>query len=150
MHLLRAEKGYLIVGQDTDGTQTPFDLGLGAMVSKKKADFLGRRSLARSDTARPGRKQLVGLRPEDPKEVLPEGGQIVAEVKSRPPMAMLGHVTSSYWSPTLGRGIALGLVAGGHERLGQQLYVPLASGRAVPVTVADGCVFDPEGERLRG
>jgi sarcosine oxidase subunit alpha len=149
MHVLRAEKGYVIVGQDTDGTQTPDDLGLGAMVSKNKADFLGKRSLGRADTARAGRKQLVGLLAEDPKEVLPEGAQIVAEVKTRPPIEMLGHVTSSYWSPNLGRGIALAVVKGGRERIDRRLQVPLPDGRAVPVTVTRPGFLDPEGERLR-
>jgi sarcosine oxidase subunit alpha len=61
MHVLRAEKGFIIVGQETDGTVTPYDLGMDWIVSQKKADFLGKRSLSRPDTARAGRKQLVGL-----------------------------------------------------------------------------------------
>ena len=101
MHVLRAEKGFIIVGQETDGTVTPQDLGMGWIVSKKKKDFLGKRSLARADTARADRKQLVGLLTENPSEVIPEGGQIVAELKDKPPMAMLGHVTSSYYSPNV-------------------------------------------------
>ena len=77
MHVLRAEKGYIIVGQDTDGSMTPYDLGMGGLVAKSK-DFLGKRSLTRSDTAKAGRKQLVGLLSDDPSIVLPEGSQIVA------------------------------------------------------------------------
>ena len=99
MHVLRAEKGFIIVGQETDGTVTPQDLGMDWIVSKQKKDFLGKRSLTRADTARADRKQLVGLLTENPSEVIPEGGQIVAELKDKPPMAMLGHVTSSYYSP---------------------------------------------------
>src|SRR6266699_1823067 len=83
MHVLRAEKGYVIVGQETDGSVTPIDLGLGALASSDK-DFLGRRSLARSHTARADRKQLVGLLPEDPQEILPEGAQLVAELGGAP------------------------------------------------------------------
>ena len=103
--VLRAEKGYIIVGQDTDGSVTPYDLGMGGLVAKSK-DFLGKRSLTRSDTAKEGRKQFVGLLTEDDQFVLPEGAQIVAKdtqvstVEWTPaPVPMLGHVTSSYYSP---------------------------------------------------
>ena len=78
MHLLRAEKGFIIVGQDTDGTMTPIDLQMDWIVSKKKYDFIGKRSLYRSDTMREDRKQLVGLLTDDPKVVLEEGAQIVS------------------------------------------------------------------------
>ena len=77
MHVLRAEKGYPIIGQDTDGTVTPQDLGMDWVVSKVKPDFMGKRSFARLDTARPDRKQLVGLLPLDPEALLPEGSQLV-------------------------------------------------------------------------
>ena len=77
MHLLRAEKGFIIVGQDTDATMTPIDLQMDWIVSKKKYDFIGKRSLYRSDTIRDDRKQLVGLLTENPEEVLEEGAQIV-------------------------------------------------------------------------
>ncbi|MBX6321152.1 MAG: sarcosine oxidase subunit alpha family protein [Rhodospirillaceae bacterium] len=149
MHVLRAEKGYIIVGQDTDGTVTPYDLGMGWIVSRKKKDFLGKRSLSRPDTARPDRKHLVGLLTENPSEVLPEGGQIVAELKPRPPMAMIGHVTSSYWSPNLGRSIALALVKNGRNRMGETVHVPLVD-RTIPAKVVEPRFFDPEGKRLHG
>jgi len=148
MHVLRAEKGYIIVGQETDGTVTPYDLGLGTLVSKTK-DFLGRRSLSRADTAREGRKQLVGLLTENPREVLPEGAQIVAEPKPQPPMAMIGHVTSSYFSPVLNRSIALALVKNGRNRLGETVHVPLLD-KTVRATVTKPAFFDPEGTRLHG
>ena len=109
MHLLRAEKGFIIVGQDTDGTMTPVDLQMDWIVSKKKYDFIGKRSLYRSDTIREDRKQLIGLVTENPKEVLEEGAQIVLDA-SKSPVEMLGHVTSSYYSPNLEKSIALGVV----------------------------------------
>ncbi|MAG95738.1 MAG: sarcosine oxidase subunit alpha family protein [Alphaproteobacteria bacterium] len=149
MHVLRAEKGYVIVGQDTDGTVTPQDLGLGAMVALKKPDFIGRRSLHRADTTRPDRKQLVGLLPENPEEVLPEGAQIVAELRDRPPMAMIGHVTSSYYSANLGRSFALALVASGRDRMGQTVHLPLP-GHVARADVTDSIFIDREGSRLRG
>jgi sarcosine oxidase subunit alpha len=150
MHVLRAEKGYPIIGQDTDGTVTPQDLGMAWVVSKKKDDFVGKRSFARPENMRPDRKQLVGLLPVDPTVLLPEGGQLV-EVESlpQPPVPMLGHITSSYRSVALGRTFALALVRSGRERIGQTLYVPLGDA-LVPVTVSDSVLFDKEGSRRDG
>ncbi|NUS68075.1 MAG: sarcosine oxidase subunit alpha [Ensifer adhaerens] len=149
MHVLRAEKGYIIVGQDTDGTLTPDDAGLSWAVSKKKPDFVGIRGLKRPDLVKDGRKQLVGLLTKDPKVVLEEGAQIVADPNQPKPMTMLGHVTSSYWSANCGRSIALAMVAGGRERVGQTLYVPMAD-RTIAVEVSDMVFFDKEGGRLHG
>ncbi|MGW0778821.1 sarcosine oxidase subunit alpha family protein [Streptomyces sp. NPDC002835] len=150
MHVLRAEKGYPIVGQDTDGTVTPQDLGMSWVVSKKKPDFIGKRSHARADTHRPDRKHLVGLLPEDPGTFLPEGTHLVADsVLPAPPVPMLGHVTSSYHSAALGRTFALALVKGGRDRIGERLYAPVGD-RLVPVTVASPVLYDPEGARRDG
>ena len=147
--LLRAEKGHFVVGEETDGTVTPVDLGLDWIISKKKRDFIGKRSLSRPDCMRADRKQLVGLMSEEPQEVLPVGGQIVAELKRRPPMAMIGHVTSSYYSPTLGRSIALALVKGGRRRHGEQVHVPLDN-KTLRATITEPRFYDVEGTRLGG
>jgi sarcosine oxidase subunit alpha len=149
MHVLRAEKGYVIVGQDTDGTVTPHDLGLSWMVSKVKEDFVGRRSFARPDTARGDRKHLVGLLPEDPDERLPEGAQLVLDPDVPVPVPMAGHVTSSYRSAALGRTFALGLLKRGRERIGETVHAPLGD-RTVPVLVTDPVFYDPEGARRDG
>ncbi|WP_333836190.1 2Fe-2S iron-sulfur cluster-binding protein [Novosphingobium sp.] len=150
MHVLRAEKGYIIVGQDTDGTLTPDDAGLGWAVGKKKPDFVGKRSLARPDMQLPGRKQLVGLLTEDPADVLEEGAQIVADPAQAVPMTMLGHVTSSYHSANLGRSIAMAVVAGGRARDGEIIYVPMPD-RTIRARVMTNTVFyDPQGSRLDG
>jgi sarcosine oxidase subunit alpha len=148
MHVLRAEKGYIITGQDTDGTVTPFDLGMDWIVSKQKSDFIGKRSLARADMARDDRKQLVGLLPDDPSALLEEGAQIVASPGNSIPMPMIGHVTSSYRSPNLGRTFALALVQKGRDRMDQKLYVAMP-GQAIAVTVTDPVFVDRDGERLR-
>jgi sarcosine oxidase subunit alpha len=147
MHVLRAEKGFIIVGQDTDGTVTPYDAGLDWAVGKKKPDFVGRRSLARPDIVAPGRRQLVGLLTDDPKVVLEEGAQIVADPTQAVPMKMIGHVTSAYWSEALGRSIALALVEGGQERMGETLHVPMP-GRTLTAKVSPMVFYDPQGERL--
>ncbi|MFI1722692.1 2Fe-2S iron-sulfur cluster-binding protein [Streptomyces sp. NPDC020489] len=150
MHVLRAEKGYIIVGQDTDGTVTPQDAGMGWVVSKQK-DFIGKRSHARADTSRSDRRQLVGLLPADRATRLPEGTQLLApDVDlATVPVPMLGHVTSSYHSPALGRPFALALVADGRARLGQTLLAPVGED-LVPVEVADCVLYDPEGTKRDG
>jgi sarcosine oxidase subunit alpha len=148
MHLLRAEKGYIITGQDTDGTVTPYDLGMDWIVSSKKPDFIGKRSLARADIQKAGRKQLVGLLPDLASEVLEEGAQIVADPHETIPMTMIGHVTSSYMSPHLGRAFALAMVRDGRARIGQKLYVPMID-RTIAVIVTGPVFVDQEGERLR-
>ncbi|QRI62061.1 sarcosine oxidase subunit alpha [Shinella sp. PSBB067] len=149
MHVLRAEKGYIIVGQDTDGTVTPHDASLSWAVSKKKTDFVGIRGLKRPDLVKEGRKQLVGLLTKDPNVVLEEGAQIVADPNQPKPMTMLGHVTSSYWSENCGRSIAMALVAGGQARMGQTLYVPMPD-RTIAVEVSDMVFIDKDGGRLNG
>jgi sarcosine oxidase subunit alpha len=146
MHVLRAEKGFVIVGQDTDGTVTPHDLGMGWIVRKDDSDFIGRRSLRRSDTAREDRKQLVGLLADAP---LPEGAQLVDEDTGRIPMPMVGHVTSAYESPTLGRAIALALVERGRERHGQKVFAPLPHG-TISAEIVPPIFYDPEGARRDG
>ena len=149
MHVLRAEKGYIIVGQDTDGTVTPNDAGLDWAVGKKKTDFVGIRGLMRPDLVARGRKQLVGLKTKDPKVVLEEGAQIVADPKQPVPMKMIGHVTSSYWSENCGRSIALALLAGGRDRVGETIYVPMPNG-TIEAEVTGMVFFDEKGERLNG
>ncbi len=146
MHLLRAEKGFIIVGQDTDGTMTPIDLQMDWIVSKKKYDFIGKRSLYRSDTIREDRKQLVGLLTDNPEEVLEEGAQIVAEI-NKLPIEMLGHVTSSYYSPNLKKSIALGVVKGGKKMKGKKLIIPMEK-KNINVTVADPVFLDKENKKL--
>ena len=146
MHVLRAEKGFIIVGQDTDGSVTPVDLDMDWIIAKGK-DFIGRRSLSRSDTARDGRKQLVGLLTDDPAQVLPEGGQIVDDPNVALPVPMLGHVTSSYYSACLGRSIAMALVKGGLKRMGEKVRIPLASGRVIEALITSPVFIDPEGAR---
>jgi sarcosine oxidase subunit alpha len=146
MHLLRAEKGFIITGQDTDGTMTPVDLQMDWIISKKKDDFIGKRSLYRSDTIKEDRKQLVGLLTEDPNEVLEEGAQIVSETNKKP-FEMLGHVTSSYFSPNLNKSIALAVVKSGKKLKGKKMFVPMKN-KSIGVTITDTVFLDKENKRL--
>ncbi|WP_186062271.1 sarcosine oxidase subunit alpha family protein [Burkholderia gladioli] len=149
MHVLRAEKGYIIVGQDTDGSITPHDLGMSGLVAKSK-DFLGRRSLSRSDTTKSNRKQFVGLLTDDPATVLEEGGQIVepnATANAEGLTPMIGHVTSSYYSPILKRSIALAVVKGGLSKMGESVAISLANGRKINARITSPVFYDTEGVR---
>jgi len=149
MHVLRAEKGYIIVGQETDGTVTPDDAGLAWAIGKTKPDFVGKRSLQRASMTADSRKQLVGLMTADPHVVLDEGSQVMQRQGQRAPVRPIGHVTSSYHSAVLGRSIALALVAGGRGRTGETLYVQTAQAD-VAVKVTSPVFYDPEGARLNG
>ncbi len=149
MHVLRAEKGFIIVGQDTDGTVTPQDAGLSWAIAKSKPDFVGIRGLQRTDLTADGRKQLVGLKTKDPKTVLEEGAQIVADPNEAIPMSMIGHVTSSYWSENCGHSIAMALIADGRSRMGETLYVPMPD-RTIEVEITGTVFVDENGERVNG
>ncbi len=146
LHVLRAEKGYIVVGDETDGTTTPIDVGLEGMVSKKKMDFLGKRSLEQPYLKGPDRKQLVGLLTEDPNEVLPDGAYAVKVVKDKPPMETIGQVTSSYHSPTLGRSIAMALIQNGRSRMGETLSFPV-EGKVIRARITDPVFYDKEGAK---
>ena len=147
MHVLRAEKGYIIVGQESDGTVTPGDLGLGWAIGKSKPDFVGKRSLTRPEMLAPGRRQLVGLLTADPAFVLEEGAQLTAGADAPPGTSSLGHVTSSYGEATLGHSIALAMLADGRARQGDTLFVQGPDG-AMAVRVVDPVFLDKEGVRL--
>lgn len=152
LHVLRAEKGYPIVGQDTDGTVTPQDAGMGWIVSKTK-DFIGRRSYSRKDTSRPDRHHLISVLPVDPSMVIPEGSQLVAQGASidasTGAIPMDGFVTSSYMSAALGRSFGLALVRSGRERIGETLSA-VVDGHLIDVVLGETVLFDPEGTRKDG
>jgi sarcosine oxidase subunit alpha len=149
MHVLRAEKGYIIVGQETDGTATLDDVGLSWAVGRKKPDFVGKRSIERAGMRREGRKQLVGLLTRDPRCVLEEGAQLAERPGLPAPMTTIGHVTSSYASAALGHSIALAMVAGGRARIGQPVYVRMPGGD-IEAEVTSPVFYDTEGARLHG
>lgn len=148
MHVLRAEKGYIIIGQDTDGTQTPMDLNMSWIVSKKK-EFIGKRSFQLPYLKATGRRQLVGLLSENNDEILPEGAY-VTDLNAKPDeygkTQHIGFVTSSYYSPELGRAFALALVADGLNRMGEIVAVPVG-GRVLHATICDSVFIDKENIR---
>ncbi|MEO0386705.1 MAG: sarcosine oxidase subunit alpha family protein [Pseudomonadota bacterium] len=148
LHVMRAEKGFIMIGDETDGTVTPQDLNLGWAVSSKKADFIGRRAMALPHLTDPDRKQLVGLLTEDPRVVLPDGAHAITGGTNVYGQAeALGHVTSSYFSPTLGRSIAMGLIRGGARRAGETLVFQASDVSTIRARVVDPVFYDPEGTR---
>jgi sarcosine oxidase subunit alpha len=149
MHVLRAEKGYIIVGQETDGTATIGDVGLDWAIGKSKRDFVGRRSLARPDMLAPNRKQLVGLLTDDAQLVPDEGSQITENAAAPVGTPAIGHVTSSYASATLGRSIMLAMIVAGQSRQGATVHVQLPHG-STPAKVVGPVFYDPQGARLHG
>ncbi len=151
MHVLRAEKGYIIVGDETDGTVTPHDLGLGRMISKKKADFIGKRGLDRPFLRRPDRWRLVGLEPVDGRTLLPVGAHATDHgINMFGQRRAIGRVTTSHFSPTLGRPIALGLVERGPDRIGEEIDFLTTEGETIRARITDPVFYDREGRRLHG
>ncbi|MFK8029656.1 MAG: sarcosine oxidase subunit alpha family protein [Gammaproteobacteria bacterium] len=148
LHVLRAEKGFVIVGQDTDGTVTPQDLGMNWLLSQSK-DYLGRRSLSRSDCVRSDRKQLVGLLSVDATTVVPEGAQVIEDENAEVPVPLIGHVSSSYYSACLQHPIALALVQSGRKRYGEIVYAATPDGRRIKVQIAKPVFYDPKGDKQR-
>jgi len=148
LHVMRAEKGFIMIGDETDGTVIPQDLGLGWAISKKKTDYLGKRAQARSHMTKPDRWRLVGLETVNPEEIIPDGAYAVdGTIRENGVKNMIGRVTSSYWSPTLKRGIAMGLVEHGPERMGETLTFPTTDGTDIKAKIVDPVFYDKEGER---
>jgi len=147
MHILRAEKGFIIAGQDTDGSVHPYDLGMGWCVSNQKPfSYIGKRGMNRVDCTRENRKQLVGLKTKDPKQVIPEGAQAVLDPKAPIRLPMEGHVISSYWIEKLGHLIAMGFIKGGLVKMGETVYYRLANGTVFEAEICSPIFFDPNGE----
>ncbi len=147
LHVLRAEKGFIMIGDETDGTVIPQDLGLGWAISKKKADYLGKRAQERSHMTDPGRWRLVGLETLDG-SVIPDGAYAVGEgLNANGQRETVGRVTSTYYSPTLERGIAMGLVLGGPDRMGDVIEFPKLGGGSVKARIVEPVFYDKDGEK---
>ncbi len=147
LHILRAEKGFIMIGDETDGTVIPQDLGLNWAISKKKTDFLGKRAQQREHMVSDQRWKLVGLETID-KSTLPDGAYAVGEgTNANGQRVMIGRVTSSYHSPNLERGIAMGLVLHGPDRMGEVITFPGTDGKDYEAKIVSPVFYDPEGEK---
>jgi sarcosine oxidase subunit alpha len=148
LHVMRAEKGFIMIGDETDGTVIPQDLNLQWAISKKKDDFLGKRAHLRSNMADPSRWKLVGLKTINPEVVIPDGAYATdGTVRENGVKNMIGRVTSTYFSPTLGRSIAMGLIEFGPDRMGEIIDFPTLEGEIIKVKICDQVFLDPEGVR---
>ncbi|RVC18206.1 sarcosine oxidase subunit alpha family protein, partial [Mesorhizobium sp. M7A.F.Ca.AU.002.02.1.1] len=143
--ILRAEKGFIVIGKDTDGTTLPHDLGVHGPRAKRKTEFVGRRSLFTEEASRDNRMQLVGLAVPQGEAPLPTGAHGIKRIDGR--LRSQGFVTSSYQSPTLGRPVALGLIERGATRHGETIDIQYL-GKISKATITAPCAFDPAGDRL--
>ena len=147
LHIMRAEKGFIMIGDETDGTVIPQDLGLNWAISRKKDDYLGKRAQERSHMTDPTRWKLVGLETVDG-GVLPDGSYaIAAGTNANGQRNVQGRVTSTYHSPTLGRGIAMGLVLNGPDRMGEVIEFNKVDGGTIAAKIVDPVFFDKDGEK---
>jgi sarcosine oxidase subunit alpha len=147
LHIMRAEKGFIMIGDETDGTVIPQDLNLQWALSKKKEDYLGKRAHERSHMADPNRWKLVGLETVDG-SVLPDGAYAIAEgTNDNGQRNTQGRVTSTYYSPTLERGIAMGLVLHGPDRMGEVIAFNTVEAGTVDAKIVDPVFYDKEGEK---
>ena len=150
MHVMRAEKGFIMIGDETDGTVIPQDLGMSWAISKKKPDYIGKRAQERSFMANPDRWKLVGLESVDGR-VLPDGVYAVAPgVNANGQRNTQGRVTSTYLSPTLNKPIAMGLVLHGPDRMGEVLEFPVQGAETYKARIVDPVFYDKEGSRANG
>ncbi|WP_373635540.1 sarcosine oxidase subunit alpha family protein [Yoonia sp. SS1-5] len=147
LHILRAEKGFIMIGDETDGTVIPQDLNLSWALSKKKEDYLGKRAHTRSHMADPNRWKLVGLETLDG-SVLPDGAYALADgTNANGQRNTQGRVTSTYYSANLGRGIAMGLVLHGPDRMGEIIQFNKVDGGTVKTKIVDPVVYDKAGAK---
>ncbi|WP_171173405.1 sarcosine oxidase subunit alpha family protein [Ruegeria sp. HKCCD8929] len=147
LHILRAEKGFIMIGDETDGTVIPQDLGLHWALSKKKEDFLGKRAQERSHMTDPDRWKLVGLETVDG-SVIPDGAYAVGEgVNANGQRNMIGRVTSTYYSANLDKGIAMGLIKHGPDRMGEVIEFPGTDGKSYKAKIVDPIFYDKDGEK---
>jgi len=147
LHILRAEKGFIMIGDETDGTVIPQDLGLDWAISKKKTDYIGKRAQQRSHMVDPKRWKLVGLETLDG-STLKDGAHAIADASNENGQRNTqGRVTSTYRSPTLNKGIAMGLVLNGPDRMGEVIELTAGGDDTVKAKIVNPVFFDPEGAK---
>ena len=146
---MRIEKGH-VAGSELDGRTTAADLGLEGLANRSK-DFIGKHNSQRPALVSKGRLQVVGLKSVEPGKNLRIGAHLVDDrVKLESVSQSQGHVTATTYSPSLGYGIALGLLKDGASRHGEQIdaVYPLR-GEKVRVEVCHPVFIDPKGELVR-
>lgn len=144
-HVLGVEKGFLSLGHEVDGTTNPYDLGMAWIMSRKKPDFIGKRSVELRRSSPGPRRELVGLLPDGAEALIPEGAPLTPGGQRE---ASEGLVTACVRSHAQGRSVALALLHDGHARIGERVHARVGD-RVIPASVTRPCFYDPEGHRLR-
>jgi sarcosine oxidase subunit alpha len=144
-HVLRVEKGFLSLGHEVDGTADPYDLGMGWIMSKKKADYIGKRAVDIRRAGEAVRRELVGLLPDDPNAMIPEGAPLTPGGQKQ---ATEGFVTACVWSVVNDRWVALALLENGRARQGETAHVRLKES-VIPAQITQPVFHDADGKRLR-
>ncbi len=146
--VMRVEKGHP-AGNELNGQTTAADLGMGRMVSGKK-DFVGNVLHRRAAMAAADRPRLMGFLAVDPAEKIRAGAHFIADGAAKTLANDEGWVSSTAYSPELGRHVALGFIARGAERVGETVRaVSPVHDSEVRVEIVSPHFVDPEGERLR-
>ncbi len=144
-HVLRVEKGFLSLGHEVDGTVDAYDLGMGWAMSKKKADYTGKRSVMLRRASGRVRRELVGILPVDPDRQIPEGAPLTPGGRKE---ATEGLVTACVWSVVNNRWVGLALLENGHSRHGEIAHVRMKDD-VIPITITKPVFHDPEGKLMR-
>ncbi|MGK0398939.1 MAG: heterotetrameric sarcosine oxidase alpha subunit [Gammaproteobacteria bacterium] len=146
---MRIEKGH-VAGSELDGRTTLKDLGLEGMANRNK-HFIGKHNSQRPGLLEEGRLQVVGFKSLETGVNLRIGAHLVDDsVKLDSVSQSQGHITATTYSPSLGCGIALGLLRDGASRHGQQIdaVFPLDNEK-VRVEICHPVFIDPKGELVR-
>ena len=92
------------------------------------------------------RKTLVGLSLQNSTKKIPDGAYALKS-GGKGAKDVLGHITSSYFSPTLDKPIAMALLKNGKALKGQIVDIPIESGNILKATVVEPQFYDIEGKR---
>ena len=145
-HVLRVEKGFLSLGHEVDGTVDAYDLGMGWLMSKKKMDYIGKRSVnLRREEKSQARRELVGLLPNDPNEAIPEGAPITPRGEK---VGTEGFTTACVWSVVNKRWVGLALLENGHSRHGEEAFIRMKD-KIIRAKITKPIFHDPDGKLLR-
>ena len=86
--------------------------------------------------------------PSDKKDSLEEGQHIILNQNVETPIPMLGHITSSYHSPTLGHSFGLAVIKDGHSLIGKKAYASTSDQKTIAVEIVKPVFYDENNEKL--
>ena len=148
MHILRAEKAFIIVGagHGRDGNAVGPWAGLAGV---EPEGLFGEEVAVPAGHCEEGPEATggaeIGVSGQGDTGRGTDSGRSSGPI----PIKMIGHVTSSYYSASLGHPVALALVKGGRARMGQRVYIPLHDGNSITARVTNPVFYDPKNERQK-